>query len=227
MPYLWLPRQYPSIKSNTHDKVSARLSDLGYEYISLLLRKSLMYPVANSVPASILVRCPTSPPHSHSFLAVLLSASLAALVAVFLALPAYATGLDKRVGWEVFQTDKPYEILLGDVLAAVKTEGLIVVTQAGPTKAAAARGITIPGNRVIGIFNNDYAVRILTLSSAAMIEAPIRLYVTEGVDGGATLSYKKPSHVFTPYFNEGGIQLMRIAAELDQRFASIARMARQ
>ena len=61
-----------------------------------------------------------------------------------------------------------------------------VVTQAGPTQAAASRGITIPGNRVIGVFNNDFAVNILALSTAAMIEAPIRFYVTEGADGTAT-----------------------------------------
>ena len=35
-------------------------------------------------------------------------------------------------------------------------------------------GIEIPENRVVGVFNNDYAVRILDMSTAAMIEAPLR-----------------------------------------------------
>lgn len=137
-----------------------------------------------------------------------------------------ASEIHKMPGWEIHQTDKSYDQLLADLKQAIKAEGLIVVTQAGPTKAAAARGITIPGNRVVGVFNNDYAVRVLALSTAAMIEAPIRFYVTESMTGHATLSYKTPSHVFTPYLSEGGSGLVQIARELDQRFALIATAAR-
>lgn len=154
---------------------------------------------------------------------------MVAVSALVLALPtpaALAAELSKRSGWEIFQTEKTYEILLRDVKAAVKSNGMAVVTQAGPTKAAAARGIVIPGNRVLGVFNNDYAVQILSLSTAAMIEAPVRLYVTEGADGRASLSYKHPSHVFAPYLGEGGAQLIQISAELDLRFAAIAKAAR-
>jgi uncharacterized protein (DUF302 family) len=175
--------------------------------------------ISNPVPASLTARPPKTVAYIHGVLLVL-------VLALMLTMPAWATGLDKRIGWEVHQTKKSYDALLQDLLDAVSAEGLIVVTQAGPTQAAAARGISIPGNRVVGVFNNDYAVRVLTLSTAAMIEAPIRLYVTEGADGTASLSYKKPSHVFAPYLNEGGTQLMQIATELDQRFAAIARAAR-
>lgn len=136
--------------------------------------------------------------------------------------PLQAQVLHQHPGWAIHPTTKPYDQLLKDLRTAVKSEGLIVVTQAGPTKAAAARGITIPGNRVLGVFNNDYAVRVLALSAAAMIEAPIRFYVTENAAGSATLSYKTPSHVFQPYLGEGGSELLQIAAELDQRFARIA-----
>ena len=111
--------------------------------------------------------------------------------------------------------------------AAVKAEGLIVVTQAGPTAAAKRRGIEIPGNRVIGVFNIDFAVRVLALSTAAMIEAPIRLYVTENADGTATLSYKEPSLVFAPYVPDAGDALAGIAKDLDARFLAIARAAVQ
>ncbi|MDE4062003.1 MAG: DUF302 domain-containing protein [Pseudophaeobacter sp. bin_em_oilr2.035] len=127
-----------------------------------------------------------------------------------------------RQGWDVHATSKSYQTLLKDTLAAVRANKMGVVTQAGPTAAAAARGITIPGNRVIGVFNNDFAVRILATSTAAMIEAPIRLYVTEAPDGSATLSYKRPSHVFAPYHDEGGDALMELAKDLDRRFKKIA-----
>ncbi len=140
--------------------------------------------------------------------------------ACLLALPAFAD--EPLPGWAVFDSKKSYEALVADTKAAVKANGLIVVTQAGPTKAAAARGITIPGNRVIGVFNNDFAVRVLETSTAAMIEAPIRFYVTENDDGTATLSYKTPSFVFQPYADEGGAALSAIAEELDAKFQSIA-----
>ncbi|RLK10086.1 DUF302 domain-containing protein [Ruegeria conchae] len=142
-----------------------------------------------------------------------------------LAMPAWADSIEPLAGWAVYPSGKSYESLVEDTKAAVKENGLIVVTQAGPTKAAASRGITIPGNRVIGAFNNDYAVRVLETSTNAMIEAPIRFYVTEEKDGTATLSYKTPSFVFAPYTDEGGEALREIAAELDAKFQAVAERA--
>lgn len=139
--------------------------------------------------------------------------------------PALADDNQPLSGWAIFPTVKPYDELVSDTITAIKENGLIVVTQAGPTKAAASRGIVIPGNRVIGAFNNDYAVRVLETSTAAMIEAPIRFYVTENADGTATLSYKTPSFVFAPYVYEGGEPLTDIAQELDARFQNIAENA--
>lgn len=149
---------------------------------------------------------------------------LAAALATW-ATGAIAQGIPARDGWVVVATSKSYSGLIGAVKSAAGANGMGVVTQAGPTKAAANRGITIPGNRVIGLFNNDFAVRVLETSTAAMIEAPIRMYVTENADGTATLSYKTPSHVFAPYLDEGGEALSSLAAELDKRFATIAKTA--
>jgi len=150
------------------------------------------------------------------------------LIAVFLslaALTASAENIEVRPGWVVIETEKSHAELLADLKAAVKDNKMGVVTQAGPTATAAKRGITIPENRVVGVFNNDYAVRILNLSTAAMIEAPIRFYVTENADGTATLSYKRPSFVFLPYFEEAGRELAIMSAGLDARFDIIAAMA--
>ena len=145
------------------------------------------------------------------------------LSAILFALPAFAgDDLTARDGWSVVQTNKTFSTLVKDTRTAVKANGMIAVTQTGPTAAAKKRGITIPGNRIIGIFNNDYAVKTLATSTAAMIEAPIRLYVTENEDGTAALSYKTPTTVFAPYADEGGAALAAIAAELDQLFAKIA-----
>ena len=148
-------------------------------------------------------------------------------LALGVAAPSRAGSIQPREGWEVHDTDLAQAELFERLKTAVEQQGLMVVTRAGPTQAARNRGIEIPGNMVVGVYNNDYAVRVLELSVPAMIEAPIRFYLTEDEDGTATLSYKRPSHVFAPYMEEGGDALAAIAEELDGKFAEIAAAAVQ
>lgn len=149
---------------------------------------------------------------------------LLALVFTAFAATAHAE-MTPRDGWSVTPTSKTYDQLIDDVKTAATANKMGIVTEAGPTGAAKNRGVTIPGNRVIGIFNNVYAVDILALSTAAMIEAPIRMYVTENEDGTATLSYKQPTTVFAPYMEESGPELATLAASLDDIFATISAQA--
>jgi hypothetical protein len=86
------------------------------------------------------------------------------------------------------------------------------VTEVGPTEVALGRDARTPGHRVIGVFNNVYAVRVLELSTTAMIEAPIRFYVTEHADGSADLSYKMASAAFSPSVEAAGPELDVIGA---------------
>lgn len=158
----------------------------------------------------------------------LLPAILAAVLSLAPAMApaaAWDAPLAARDGWSVVTTPHPFETLLERLRRAVEAEGLFVVTEAGPTGAARARGITIPGNQVVGVFNNVFAVRVLEISVAAMIEAPLRFYVTENPDGTATLAYKLPSTVFAPYADEGGAPLAEVAAELDGIFSAISARA--
>jgi len=151
---------------------------------------------------------------------------LAAIVAFAPAMAlADVADMAPREGWRVIDTELAPAALIERVLAAVPQEGMGVVTQAGPTAAARGRGVEIPENRVIGVFNNVFAVRILNLSTAAMIEAPVRIYVTEDADGTSSLSWKTPSFVFAPYVAEGGDDLAAAAAELDAKFEAIATRA--
>lgn len=142
-------------------------------------------------------------------------------VVLFCAVSANAQSVTLRDGWVVENTDKSFDQLLDDLKLAVRANEMAVVTQAGPTDAARARGITIPNNRVVGVFNNIYAVRILEASVPAMIEAPLRFYLTEDPGGAATLSYKVPSFVFAPYTLDASDDLMVAASELDAIFQSI------
>lgn len=128
-------------------------------------------------------------------------------------------------GWNVVVTEKAYADLVKDLRHAVEQADMLVVTEASPTDAAARRGETIPGNRVIGVFRNDFAVRIIRESVPAMIEAPLRFYVTENDSESATLSWKTPSAVFAPYGQGDDDELADIANELDELFARIANHA--
>jgi uncharacterized protein (DUF302 family) len=154
------------------------------------------------------------------------SLTLAALYCLGAGLPLHAEILP-RPGWVVVDSDQTYEALIDAVKAAVAGQEMNVVTEAGPTAAAASIGVDLPGNRVIGVFHVRYAIRILPLSTAAMIEAPIRFYVTEDADGTATLAWKQPSFVFAPYVEEGGPALAAVASELDTVFDKIGTAATQ
>ncbi|MFG6157431.1 DUF302 domain-containing protein [Halomonas sp. 1390] len=147
------------------------------------------------------------------------------LLLLVVALPVSAEPRWPDEGWQVTPTSLAYDDLLSALREAVEAEGMFVVTEAGPTEAAANRGITLPGNRVVGVFRNDYAVRILRLSVPAMIEAPMRFYVTEHEDGGATLSWKTPTHLLAPYVDAAGEELATVGRELDTLFADIAKRA--
>lgn len=125
-------------------------------------------------------------------------------------------------GQVVLPTPHAYGVLLERLDHAVSAAQMAVVARASATIGAAQRGLTIPGNAVVMVFRNDFALRLLAASVAAGIEAPLRFYVTEEPDGTATLRYRPPSAVFATY----GIQAVdRIAAELDPIFERIARDA--
>ena len=154
------------------------------------------------------------------------------LTCLLVAVPSVAETHWPKEGWKVIDTSQSYSKLLANLKKAVSANELNVVYEVGPTEAAAKRGIHIPGNRVVGVFNNKFAVDILRLSVPAMIEAPIRFYVTEREDGHATLSWVEPSHVFAPYVGDVGSSddantLRQKAEELDARFSRIASEAVQ
>ena len=156
-------------------------------------------------------------------MARLLTLSIAVL---FIGLSAASAGTIKaRAGWTVIDTRQTFPALTERLEATIKSEKMGLVTSASASAGAKAAGITIPGNKVFGVFRNDFARRMLEASVAAGIEAPIRIYVTENQDGTATLSYRKPSAVFAPYADEGGDALKSIGSELDVIFAKIAEQA--
>lgn len=102
--------------------------------------------------------------------------------------------------------------------SATEKNKMGLVAKASASAGAAGRGVKIAGNTVLMIFRNDYAVRMLAASVPAGIEAPIRLYVTEGSEGKVTVTYRTPSAIFAPY---GSAELDALAKELDPVFDRI------
>lgn len=141
------------------------------------------------------------------------------LVGALATLPAAA-----KDGQVTLSTTKTFPDLQAALDAAVKAEGMAAVTKACASCGAARRDVTIPGNMVVGVFRNDFAVRMLEADVSAGIEAPIRFYLTENADGTAALSYRMPSAVFAPY---GNPDLDALAKELDGIWEAIASKATQ
>jgi uncharacterized protein (DUF302 family) len=145
-------------------------------------------------------------------------------VALILAVSAAGASLAAEPpGFRSVRSAQSFDALVSRVEDAVRRNGLAVLFTASASRGAAARGVKIPGNAVVMAFRNDYAVRLLGASTAAGIEAPLRLYVTENADGTASLSYRSPSAVFAPYGDDEALR--GIAAELDGVFEAIARDA--
>jgi uncharacterized protein (DUF302 family) len=156
------------------------------------------------------------------------STKLSIAIAITLAMvsgAAFASDLVKRKGWRVMATPHSYEELNKRLDESIKKNKMGLVNQASATVGAKSRGVTIPGNRVVGVFRPDFAIRMLKASLAAGIEAPIRFYVTENPDGKATLSYRTPSAVFEPYMTKSNADLRKMSLELNMIFEQIAKDA--
>ncbi len=148
-------------------------------------------------------------------------AAALALALVFAVAPAGAQN-GPLPGTRVLHSAHAYADLVARLEQAVKDNRMGVVAAASASRGAAARGVQIPGNAVIMVFRNDFAVRMLAASVPAGVEAPLRFYVIENADGSASLSYREPSAVFAPY---GVPQLNALASELDAIFEKIAAQA--
>lgn len=121
------------------------------------------------------------------------------------------------------ETSQPFLPYVAAVKEAITENGFNIVGLACADCAIkAAFKETVPGNRVFLFFRPDYARRMLQASTAAGIEAPIRLYVTEADDGSALVTYRRPSQVFGAYEVEA---LTEMSKELDAHVEAILKTA--
>jgi len=121
-------------------------------------------------------------------------------------------------GYLVVRAPHPLPALEERLKAALDRAKMGLVTRASASDGAQRRGVTIRGDVVIGVFRNDFAVRMLEADVDAGIEAPIRLHLTEEPDGTSSIRYWLPSVVFGRY--QGGA-IAALGAELDPIFEAI------
>ena len=100
--------------------------------------------------------------------------SLFIMFFALLALPVQAENQTPYPGTKVIETGQPFDAFFKKLTAAIGANKMEIVGNACATCGAKAIGVTIPGNRVLMIFNPHFAVRMLRASEAAGIEAPIR-----------------------------------------------------
>ncbi len=112
----------------------------------------------------------------------------------------------------------PFQDVVTTLHEAIEVQKMVMVCEADAQKGAAARGVQIRGNRVLMVFRNDFAVRLLAADPAAGFEAPIRIYVFENADGTTTITYRTPSAVLAPYPHP---DVRAVAAALDPIFKAI------
>lgn len=148
--------------------------------------------------------------------------ALAVSAALFFAHAALAQSPQPLPGVRTLPSRHGFDQTVSRLEQAIKDNGMGLVAQASASRAAAARGVKIPGNAVLMVFRNDFAVRMLKASIPAGIEAPLRLYVTENAEGTTSLSYRAPSAVFAPYAIP---DLDALAKELDPIVDKIVRDA--
>lgn len=144
------------------------------------------------------------------------------LATAFFLVAAPAPAQSSIPGMMAVDTPHKFSVLVGRLEKAIEANKMGLVAQASASRGAAARGVKIPGNAVLMVFRNDYAVRMLTASVTAGIEAPLRLYVTERATGGASIAWRTAGATFAPYANA---DLDSLARELDPVIEKIVRDA--
>ncbi len=96
---------------------------------------------------------------------------------------------------------RPFEDVLIALRAAIEAAGMRVLHEIDPQKALAGAGQTIDGSRLLFFFHPDLVVRVMRADWSAMVEAPLKLVVTELPDGTVSVRMADPALAFGRYGN--------------------------
>jgi uncharacterized protein (DUF302 family) len=120
-----------------------------------------------------------------------------------------------------FQTSHLSKRSFEEVLSRLRKEidgaGLRVLNEIDPQKAVQGIGRSMGGLRLIFFFHPNLVVRVLETDWTAMVEAPLKLVVTELPEGTVSIRIADPSTAFGRYGNSALASFGKELAETCQR----------
>lgn len=86
-----------------------------------------------------------------------LTKTLPLLGVLLIAAPIAASSapLAKREGWRIIETESSFTELFQKLEINIKANKMLLVTAASASQGAKGQGITMPDNRVVGVYRND------------------------------------------------------------------------
>jgi len=149
---------------------------------------------------------------------IVFSLALAALFAAFVASP--ATAQEARVS---IPSNKSFEQTVDAFKTAVSKGGMMVMSTVDQGNMLKMTGLEMKGTLFL-VGNPNVGKQVFEDNPAAGLYLPLRVYIYQGSDGKAYLSYDKPSVVLKP-FNNASID--QTASMLDQKLDMLTQMVAQ
>ncbi len=94
-----------------------------------------------------------------------------------------------------------FEAVLASLRNGIDGAGMRVLHEIDPQRALAGAGYAISGSRLLFFFHPDLVARVMRADLSAMVEAPLKLVVTELPDGGVSVRMADPAEAFGRYGN--------------------------
>ena len=96
---------------------------------------------------------------------------------------------------------RSFDDVLATLRQAIEEAGMKVLQEIDPQKALASFGHVIDGSRLVFFFHPNLVIRLLQTDWTAIIEAPLKLAVTELPNGTTSLRMADPAAAFARYGN--------------------------
>jgi uncharacterized protein (DUF302 family) len=112
---------------------------------------------------------------------------------------------------------RSFEDVLSSLRKEIEGAGLRVLNEIDPQKAVQGIGRSMGGLRLIFFFHPELVVRVLETDWTAMVEAPLKLVVTELPEGTVSIRMADPIAAFGRYGNSALTSFGKELAETCQR----------
>lgn len=125
----------------------------------------------------------------------------------------YANPTGERPWQREFRSRLPFEETLLALKDGLQAESLLLIHEIDPQRLAERGGYAIGATRQLLFFHPRYLVRLLEGDSSALMEAPLKLVITEQPDSSVILRHSDVAAAFQRY-----PALSKLGAELDELF---------